>query len=420
MEDGKSHAILRPSHTIYRKLASQMFEISTGGGLPSFLAEYFAQLVENHLIVVCSEVLLEVSSGRSTIESLSLDMDLFLEVFMDTCLHVKRIIRSRLNEEEVSRILMSIVKGDGDEVYRLEGLLEPNLARFLINVLLTLHGKVVRGILIYALVSSSSEKLDSLLQKRLNLNEQSPARSLIEVWITLTDLIFLLAEDLRVDENIDSMLNVLRQTRFFLEAGCKGVITIPSAPSYSDLQKRLVRSTHLPIKARTSSISASSKSSAKSVLVKGQRRLPALKSDPSRKLSTRDYRFMLTRVSRVPAARSDSEESLQQDFLDREFEFFSAQRGAMNMDIKSDSESNNDSDDSFVFSSIIGAFNRGKSKVSETESQIELLTKQTKIAHREVPIQNFIEAEQMDLVEDSWRALVELQGKWITVSLPTF
>ncbi|VDK24204.1 unnamed protein product [Taenia asiatica] len=410
MEDGKNHAILRPPHTIYRKLASQMLEISTGGGLPSFLAEYFAQLVEKQLIIVCSVVLHEACSGRSAIESLSLDINLFLEAFVDTCFHINRIIRSRLSEEEVTRILISIVKGDGDEVYRLEGLLEPNLARFLINVLLTLHGKVVRGILIYTLASSSSEELDSLLQKSLDFSKQSPAKPLIEVWITLTDLIFLLAEDLHVDENIDSMLGVLRQTKFFIEAGCKGVITIPSAPFYSDHQKRLLRSTHMPIKARTSSISASSKSSAKSVLNKGQSRLPALKSDPSRKLSTRDYRFMLTRVSRVPTTRSDSEESLQQDFLDRELEFFSAQRGAMNMDIKSDSESEIASGDSFVFSSIIGAFNRGKLKLSETESQIELLTKQIKMANREVPMHNLIEPEQMELVEDSWRALVELQG----------
>ncbi|KAL5964219.1 hypothetical protein TSMEX_008045 [Taenia solium] len=410
MEDGKNYAILRPPHTIYRKLASQMLEISTGGGLPSFLAEYFAQLVEKQLIIVCSLVLHEACSGRSAIESLSLDINLFLEAFVDTCYHINRIIRSRLSEEEVMRILTNIVKGDGDEVYRLEGLLEPNLARFLINVLLTLHGKVVRGILIYALVSSSSEELDSLLQKSLDFNKQSPAKPLIEVWITLTDLIFLLAEDLHVDENIDSMLDVLRQTKFFIEAGCKGVITIPSAPSYSDRQKRPLRSTHMPIKARTSSISASSKSSAKSVLNNGQSRLPALKSDPSRKLSTRDYRFMLTRVSRVPATCSDSEVSLQQDFLDREFEFFSAQRGAMNMDIKSDSESEIASGDSFAFSSIIGAFNRGKFKLSETESQIELLTRQIKIANREVPMHNFIEPEQMELVEDSWRALVELQG----------
>ncbi|KAL5109438.1 hypothetical protein TcWFU_009322 [Taenia crassiceps] len=410
MEDGKDHALLRPSNTVYRKLASQMLEISTGGGLPPFLAEYFAQMVEKQLIIVCSEVLLEACSGRSAIESLSLDMNLFLEAFLDTCFHIKRIIRGRLSEAEVTRILISIVKGDGDEVYRLEGLLEPSLAQFLINVLRTKHGKVVRGILIYTLISSSSEELDSLLQKCLEINGQSAAKPLIEIWITLADLIFLLAEDLRVDESINSMLDVLRQTKFFIDAGCKGVITIPSAPSYSDRKKHLVRSFHMPIKARASSMSVSSKSSAKSILNKDQREMAALKSDPSRKLSTRDYRFMLTRVLHVPPTRSDSEESLQQDFLDGESEFFSAQRGAINMDLKSDSESNIDTDDSFVSSSIFGAFNRGKLKVSETESQIEMLKRQIKIANHETPMQNFIEPEQMELVEDSWRALVELQG----------
>ncbi|VDM36005.1 unnamed protein product [Hydatigera taeniaeformis] len=410
MEDGKNYDILRPPHMIYRKLASQMSVISSGGGLPSFLAEYFAQLVENQLIIACSEVLLEVCSGRSTIESLAFHVNQFLEAFATTCFHIKRIIRNRLGEDEVTQILTRIVKGDGDEVYRLEGLLEPNLARFLISVLRTLYGRVVRAILVYALVSSSSEELDSLLQEILSLNEPLISKPLIEAWITLTDLIFLLAEDLRIDENIDNIQSILRQTKFFIEAGCKGVITIPSAPSHSDQQKRLVKGGLKPIRTRTSSVSASSKSSIKSALTGGQTKSPAQKLNPRQKPSIRDFRFMLNRMSRVPAIRSNSDESLQKDFLNRESEFFSAQRGATNMDIKAESESENDSDDSFAFSSITGIFSRGKYKLAEIESPAELLTKQIKIANREVPTQNFIEPEQMELVEDSWRILAELQG----------
>ena len=399
MVSKENRSLLRPTRATYRNLACQMLEISTMGGMPTFLSNYFGQLVAKQSVVICSQVLLEVRKGLKSIEIISSHLNKFFEVFADCCSNLKRIIQNRLNESDLTRTLARITMGDSDEVYRLEGLIDSNLASFLINVLRTLYGKVVNGILVYALNSNSSDDIDALLQENLKINEHSSAKPLIEVLITLTDLVFLLGEELNVNESIPIMQNLFRRDKFFIQAGCKGMISIPPAPSVYDSQPRRNKSVLQSSRSRATS---PTESEGKSYGKKRQRRMTATKGQRS---LSRDYRFMLSHSS--GEGQSVSEDSSQQERLKRETEFFSSRRAVMNLDSReSDSESNQE----YLMTSVYGHFIDGKYKAVEGEVPTETMALQVKRADGEVAIRKAIEAEQMELVVDSWSTLSELLG----------
>ncbi|KAM7542480.1 hypothetical protein Aperf_G00000011968 [Anoplocephala perfoliata] len=379
MSTEENRRILRPRRALYRQLSHQALKIMPGGELPAFLSEYFAKLLEKQVTLICSQILEEVAVRRTATESISLSMNQFFEAFVEACFHIQQIMDNQINEKEVSDILVEVVKGNRDERDHLRSLIEPNIADFLIDALRILNGKIINAIMIYALTSEASMSLDTLLQNSIELNSDSPARPIIESWITLKDRIFLLANELKVAESISAWVNLMKHKKFLVQAGCEGMIAATAATPATDQGVIKMRRRYMPIHAVVSSFS-------ESLLASGSLG-SALKKKRDREYFIDNYRIMKSGyVQKENVKGKDAGAEVVSKFFMQ--------------------ESQSDSDDSNKAASANAPYHG-----IDPESAADALTEQIRKADQETSERTAVDKEQINLIDDSWTALTELQGQ---------
>lgn len=387
IEAEENRNLLRPCPETLRQLARALLDLRRDAGvMPDALSKYFTQIVSNHIIVISSEILLEVRNRRTSIETISTFVNHFLEVFGDTCFHVKRIIEGHLPDSKVYSILVKCVKGDQDECYQLRTLVDEHLAGYIIDILQLLCGKVINAILRYSLMSGTTMEIDNLLDHCLEINIDSPAQNIIECWIAVKELSFDLTSTLDISSHITELQAVLRQTNFFIEAGCKGVVTIPPPPSEADQQARRLRSIYMPIRAR--------------VMRRQETKTPMpFLLQTGRRTAIRQT----VRGPELPTMRRgsvDSMDSSERDFLEREPEIYSG--------IKTRQRDFNDYDDDSESEARSGdAFERGRGK---NAGALESLVEQIRNLDGGSLQNQLIEPDMMDCINEAWANLSELQG----------
>lgn len=372
----ENRRILRPRRALYRELSCQILEIMPGSGLSAFLSEYFAKLLEKQATLICSQILEEVAVRRTAVESISLSMNKFFEAFVDACFHIHRIMASQLNVKEISDILVEVVKGNQDERDHLRSLIESSIADFLIDTLRILNGKIINKIMVHALTSATSINIDALLQNSIELNSDSPARPIIESWIKLKDLAFLLAHESKAVKNILKFKDLMKHKKFLIQAGCEGLM----APA-TDQHLLKIRRPYRPIHAVIQSFSES---------------LLATDTLDSALKRKRDQQHFIDNYSIMQSAYTQKENVKGRDSRAKLTVQFYVQ------------ESESDSVDSNKNVSTKAPYHD-----IDPASAADVLTEKIRKADQEMTEKTPIDEEQTNLIDDSWMALIELQSKLI-------